>query len=307
MLMPGRKYSNGNQYRYGFNGQEKSDDVTAGNYTALFWEYDSRTGRRWNLDPVLKVGESPYSALSNNPIWRSDPNGDTDSTGNSVKPIGPGPKTPMFSIRIGGTGGPWGSNATTSIFRLYGNKTYYNSSPNGTSATGQSEFKIDEPNSFIQLQFRVGGQSSNMQIGLNWFKQKFRDNTTDGFGYEVPTAVQGSFAINNNLTSVGKKFNISSNLSFGAGIELGVPRNQINSSITFDSKKLLGTNYSIIGVGVSAIYRVDAIYSKHWTTFIAGTIHHIQTFDQKPSIGTFSGQAIGSLAISAGIGYNISR
>ena len=65
----------GNSYRYGFNGQEKSDDVTDGNYTAEFWEYDSRIGRRWNVDPVPKVYESPYCVLGNSPISVKDPNG----------------------------------------------------------------------------------------------------------------------------------------------------------------------------------------------------------------------------------------
>jgi hypothetical protein len=46
--------------------------------TALFWEYDTRTGRRWNRDPVDKVWESDYSSFSNNPLIFIDPNGDTD-------------------------------------------------------------------------------------------------------------------------------------------------------------------------------------------------------------------------------------
>lgn len=75
--MPGRKYSQPNtKYRYGFNGQERSDDVTAGNYTAEFWEYDSRIGRRWNLDPVILTGESPYLVNGGNPIYYTDPLGD---------------------------------------------------------------------------------------------------------------------------------------------------------------------------------------------------------------------------------------
>ena len=41
-------------YRYGFNTQEKDDDVFIGAYTAEYWEYDSRLGRRWNLDPIVK-------------------------------------------------------------------------------------------------------------------------------------------------------------------------------------------------------------------------------------------------------------
>ncbi len=66
----------GNGYRYGFNGQEKSDDVTQGNYTAQYWEYDSRIGRRWNIDPVIKDYESPYMTFSGNPILFNDPDGD---------------------------------------------------------------------------------------------------------------------------------------------------------------------------------------------------------------------------------------
>ncbi len=64
-------------YRYGFNGMEKDDEVAGNgnNYTAEFWQYDSRLGRRWNIDPVVKHHESPYAAFANNPIWFIDPSG----------------------------------------------------------------------------------------------------------------------------------------------------------------------------------------------------------------------------------------
>jgi RHS repeat-associated protein len=75
--MPGRKYSQPNSsYRYGFNGQMKSEEIGAGLTTAMYWEYDSRIGRRWNQDPVLKVWESPYMCFSGNPIYFSDIHGD---------------------------------------------------------------------------------------------------------------------------------------------------------------------------------------------------------------------------------------
>src|SRR5690606_38603517 len=45
-------------------------------YTALFWEYCPRTARRWNIDPVMKPWESPYSVLGGNPILNIDPLGD---------------------------------------------------------------------------------------------------------------------------------------------------------------------------------------------------------------------------------------
>ncbi len=71
--MPGRKFKQANSsYRYGFNGQEKSDEIAAGLTTAMYWEYDSRTGRRWNLDPVPKIGESEYTCFGGNPIYLGD-------------------------------------------------------------------------------------------------------------------------------------------------------------------------------------------------------------------------------------------
>ena len=44
-------------------------------YTAEFWQYDTRTIRRWNIDPVIKPGESTYAVFANNPIRLVDPNG----------------------------------------------------------------------------------------------------------------------------------------------------------------------------------------------------------------------------------------
>jgi RHS repeat-associated protein len=63
--------------RYGFNGQESDDEVygvSGTSYTAEFWQYDSRLGRRWNVDPVGQFN-SPYLALADNPIVAIDPSG----------------------------------------------------------------------------------------------------------------------------------------------------------------------------------------------------------------------------------------
>jgi RHS repeat-associated protein len=72
-------------YRFHFNGQEADNEV-AGNgnsYTAEFWQYDSRLGRRWNVDPKPIVSFSPYMCLSNNPILFIDKQGDTSKYYNS--------------------------------------------------------------------------------------------------------------------------------------------------------------------------------------------------------------------------------
>jgi len=76
MTMPGRN-ANPTTYRHGFNGMEKDDEVSGnGNsYTATFWQYDPRLGRRWNVDPIIKIDQSVYSCFSNNPIWLIDPSG----------------------------------------------------------------------------------------------------------------------------------------------------------------------------------------------------------------------------------------
>jgi hypothetical protein len=67
-------------YRFSFNGQEKDDEVAGvGSInTAEFWEYDTRLGRRWNLDPkgVFFPTISQYSTFLNNPIKFNDPYGD---------------------------------------------------------------------------------------------------------------------------------------------------------------------------------------------------------------------------------------
>ena len=77
-LMPGRQYT-GTGYRYGFNGQEKDDEVQGASNTmaAQFWEYDSRLGRRWNRDPKPNASLSDYAAFANNPVWFTDEKGDS--------------------------------------------------------------------------------------------------------------------------------------------------------------------------------------------------------------------------------------
>ncbi len=68
----------GDPYRFGFNGQEKDNEISGlGNHnTAEFWEYDTRLGRRWNLDPVDQISVSNYAVFRNNPIILTDVDGD---------------------------------------------------------------------------------------------------------------------------------------------------------------------------------------------------------------------------------------
>jgi hypothetical protein len=63
---------------FGHNGQMKDNEWAGiGNHnSAEFWEYDTRTGRRLNLDPVDQVSISNYATFSDNPIVNSDHDGD---------------------------------------------------------------------------------------------------------------------------------------------------------------------------------------------------------------------------------------
>jgi len=83
-LQPNRLYTESGvgSYRFGFNGQEKSDEIKGpGNsYTAEFWEYDPRIGRRWNVDPKPNVSISTYATFANNPIANTDVKGDSIPT-----------------------------------------------------------------------------------------------------------------------------------------------------------------------------------------------------------------------------------
>jgi len=71
------------KYRYGFNTQEKVFEINKDHYTARYWEYDSRLGRRWNVDPKPDATISNYSVYNLNPIQFFDIEGDTLDIGNT--------------------------------------------------------------------------------------------------------------------------------------------------------------------------------------------------------------------------------
>ena len=103
--------SSSDGYAYGFNGQMKVNEwAGSGNHTtALFWEYDVRTGRRGNLDPKGSIGMSHYCVFGNNPILNFDINGDifVDAKNSPV----------YMSFNKDGSLKSISKNATTDIFR----------------------------------------------------------------------------------------------------------------------------------------------------------------------------------------------
>ena len=70
MLMPGRRYSSTNGYRYGFNGKEKDNSTGEGNLDFGARIYDDRLGRFFTPDPLAQKYSwlSPYLFSLDNPI-----------------------------------------------------------------------------------------------------------------------------------------------------------------------------------------------------------------------------------------------
>ncbi|MBQ4819102.1 hypothetical protein J8M14_03460 [Aquimarina sp. MMG016] len=79
MLLPNR-HGNSSEYRYGFNGKEKDDEVKGEGNSLDFGAriLDPRVGRWLSLDPQSEQNSStsPYSYVINNPIAFIDPNGE---------------------------------------------------------------------------------------------------------------------------------------------------------------------------------------------------------------------------------------
>jgi photosystem II stability/assembly factor-like uncharacterized protein len=108
-IMPSRSFSF-ESYRYGFQSQERDDEISgAGNsYTAEFWQYDSRLGRRWNTDPKPNPSISNYVCFANNPIFNIDIKGDTTYRFNKAD----GKYLGMFDTDAAGQIGSYGAMKT---------------------------------------------------------------------------------------------------------------------------------------------------------------------------------------------------
>ena len=72
MPMPGRQTQNGEEYRYGYQGQEVDPETGKPAFQLRLW--DDRIGRWLTTDPY-KEFNSPYLGIGNNPIRKIDPDG----------------------------------------------------------------------------------------------------------------------------------------------------------------------------------------------------------------------------------------
>jgi|GEM_PF-6169732 len=82
MLQPGRKFSSGSKYRYGFNGKENDSEVKGdGNQQDYGMRiYDGRLGRFLSVDPITSSYPwyTPYQFAGNKPIRYIDKDGEEE-------------------------------------------------------------------------------------------------------------------------------------------------------------------------------------------------------------------------------------
>jgi RHS repeat-associated protein len=90
MMMPGRKYTGTNGYRYGFNGKENDNEVKGEGNTIDFGArmYDPRIAKWFSIDPMREVytSLSAYTFGANNPVNIVDAEGNIlkDKNGNII-------------------------------------------------------------------------------------------------------------------------------------------------------------------------------------------------------------------------------
>ncbi|KIC89107.1 hypothetical protein HY58_18695 [Flavihumibacter sp. ZG627] len=122
-----------------FNGIEHTTDLDINQYDAFFRTMDPQIGRWWQIDPKANESESPYAAMSNNPIRFSDLLGDTiiDTHIKTDKNWGKAYNTWLSSkagksfVKLYSPGGKYGK--TTVIFKV-GQPSQDNSAQGNTKA-----------------------------------------------------------------------------------------------------------------------------------------------------------------------------
>ena len=155
----GGTYGTAGRYRYGFNGQEMSNEIkgVGNSYTAEFWEYDPRVGKRWNLDPRPVTGLSEYSAFAGNPIFNSDPFGDTTGVGLHIPLMNRLPSNGSVAAGVGNFLYNAFTNVTNATASAWNTTVDYTSELNRNGLPGVIN-KID--NTYRSISDVVGNQYS---------------------------------------------------------------------------------------------------------------------------------------------------
>jgi hypothetical protein len=337
--MPGRTY-NGNGYKYGLNGMLKDDEIAgSGNiYSAEFWEYDSRTGKRWNTDPVVKPWESPYACFRNNPIYYSDPSGldgegpngecPEDGAGHQTRDNSPKTfptrdnpflsrggsssetngegtssnqrKAPDFSLNLGNI---VGTRTKPWILPLYQSQsvTYYNTRPQNNG------FAPSEPDYTVLMQGRI---LNNLQWAYYQGKQKI-EPLASGIKPEAPSFSEIGLLYRLMSRDLNNWLNISIDVGAMGGLTFAEVFFADGSGNTITEPSLVITNpfgnqrYSNIGKSGSLISKISAETIYGFSMFVLINAHHYQGTVLNTSIGNQQIPQLGTSAVTIGGSFTI--
>jgi len=242
MPMPGRNYSSG-EYSFGFNGQEKVDEISGnGNHTtALYWEYDTRIGRRWNIDPVLESSISGFSCFLNNPIILSDYLGNTP--GDPNRPVAPADKTYMQKSRF----------VPQRKFGSQALDEYNNDVPDKDQIKTSKLYSATTQNT-DNIPIHISKHEPNVLSNLN-FNNEIEVEATLGnklFGITIGTNGEISTKATMGLTKLISASFGTDGLSF----DIGNDKYKVGGAIKGDEVEVFDTYYNLIENGVKKIITI---------------------------------------------------
>jgi RHS repeat-associated protein len=194
--MPGRSYSSGGKYRYGFNGKENDKDISEGGQDYGMRIFDRRLGRFLSVDPLTKEypWNSTYAFAEDDPINYIDLEG--MEKGKSKSTEGKGSIMP-HSVQI----------------RLTSNEilAYYNSNFN---KNGDIRLSFNYVRAVIQEE----GLATKMYDRDGGWEYNGRDNATIGIGHLIHYGPIGNANYENG--AVGKEQPFVNGLSTGQVFDL---------------------------------------------------------------------------------------
>ena len=186
--MPGRKYSTGTSYRYGFNGKENDNEVKGeGNQIAFEARiYDPRLGRFLSCDPLERTypSQSTYVFAHNNPIKLID-----------ILGMGGGDPTPVYHRTSSAAAASISQNGFDPGKSNRNGFTYFSTTPEGGSIGTTAASGNTVVNATVDIS---GAKTITKQQMSDWFNDGFATankqlNTKYSSMADVPKELQPKY------------------------------------------------------------------------------------------------------------------